>query len=256
MYNQKTFNELCVLYNEMVRVLLGLPRYCSASVGGFVCPREEKALGRCLRDVLNNYIPHIATGLPEYGIPPCEPLLIPSLTVKQSAGPIHVTSSYHDVVVKGPASMRVKDVRVNAKKHQVVAKLYIPELRMKGNYKVTGQLLMLPIEGDGKFSAKYSDINAIVTIVLGRLHRELAPDALACEDLDVKFHVGQASMQLENLFGGNNELGNAMNRFLNENWQKLAEELQTPMEEALRDFLKPLGDHAFATLDADDILIS
>lgn len=47
-----------------------------------------------------------------------------------------------------------------------------------------------------------------------------------------------------------------MNRFLNENWQKLAEELQTPMEEALRDFLKPLGDHAFATLDADDILTS
>lgn len=45
---------------------------------------------------------------------------------------------------------------VNAKKHEVVAKLYIPELRMKGNYKVAGQLLMLPIEGDGKFSAKYS----------------------------------------------------------------------------------------------------
>lgn len=50
--------------------------------------------------------------------------------------------------------------------------------------------------------------------------------------------------------------GNAMNRFLNENWQKLAEELQTPMEDALRDFLKPLADHAFATLNAEDILSS
>lgn len=45
-----------------------------------------------------------------------------------------------------------------------------------------------------------------------------------------------------------------MNQFLNENWQYLSKELQAPMEAALRDFLKPLADHAFATLNADDIL--
>lgn len=60
----------------------------------------------------------------------------------------------------GNYSIKITFFRVNAKKHQVVAKLYIPELRMKGNYKVAGQLLMLPIEGDGKFSAKYSKLNS------------------------------------------------------------------------------------------------
>lgn len=45
-----------------------------------------------------------------------------------------------------------------------------------------------------------------------------------------------------------------MNRFLNDNWENLAEELQAPIEEALRDFLKPLANHAFATMNADDIL--
>lgn len=47
-----------------------------------------------------------------------------------------------------------------------------------------------------------------------------------------------------------------MNKFLNENWQKLTEELQAPLEVALKDFLKPLADHSFATLNADDILYS
>lgn len=47
-----------------------------------------------------------------------------------------------------------------------------------------------------------------------------------------------------------------MNNFLNENWKNLSEELQVPMEAALRDFLKPLADHAFATLNADDVLSS
>ncbi|XP_014354708.2 protein takeout [Papilio machaon] len=151
--------------------------------------------------------------------------------------------------------MRITKVEVNSSKHEVIAKLYIPELRMKGHYNLSGKLLLLPVEGDGKFSAKYGDINAVLTIALGRLHRENNVDALACEKLDVKFDVGSASINLENLFDGDNELGNTMNTFLNENWQKLAKEFQEPMEEALRDFLKPLADHAFGTLNADDIFL-
>ncbi|CAG5036393.1 unnamed protein product [Parnassius apollo] len=224
------------------------------TVGGFMCPRDEEALADCLRDGLNVYIPELATGLPEYGIPPCEPLLIPALTIQQSAGPISITSTYTNVSVRGPASMRITNVVVDTSKHEVIAKLYIPELRLKGHYALSGKLLMLPVDGDGPFEAKYGDIDAVVTITLGRAHRENGVDALACDRLDVKFNVGSATMKLDNMFGGDNELGNAMNMLLNENWQKLAKELQGPMEEALRDFLKPLADHAFGTLDADDIL--
>lgn len=31
-------------------------------VGGFVCPRDEKALEKCLRDSLNGIIPQLSTG--------------------------------------------------------------------------------------------------------------------------------------------------------------------------------------------------
>ncbi|XP_075990709.1 uncharacterized protein LOC142986231 [Anticarsia gemmatalis] len=247
----KMWSFLCLV--GVISVAAGSKSFIN--FGGFVCPREEKALGRCLRDALNTYIPQLATGVPEYGVPPCEPLLVPSLSIQQSTGPISVVSNYSDVTVTGPASMKVREVHVNSADHKVIARLYIPELKMRGNYKLSGQLLMLPIEGDGDFAAKYGDIDALVTIVLGRQHRHNDEDALTCEHLDVSFHVGYASMQLDNLFGdGDGELSNAMNQFLNENWQKLAEELQTPMEEALRDFLKPLADHAFGTLNADDIL--
>ncbi|XP_063634652.1 uncharacterized protein LOC134805267 [Cydia splendana] len=222
--------------------------------GGIVCPREEKALGRCLRDALNAYIPKLATGVPEYGVPACEPLVVGALSVQQAAGPLAVTSSYTNVTVRGPSTMRVKDVQVDSKQHKIVSELYIPELRVTGNYKLSGQLLMLPIEGEGQFSGKYADIDAVVSIALGRAPRRRAPDALTCESLAVKFHIGHAELQLDNLFGGDGELGNAMNKFLNENWQKLAEELQAPLEEALRDFLKPLADHAFGMLRADDVL--
>lgn len=51
------------------------------------------------------------TGVPEYDVPPCEPLLVPALSVQQAAGPISVSSSYHDVTISGPSKMRIKDVQ-------------------------------------------------------------------------------------------------------------------------------------------------
>lgn len=51
------------------------------------------------------------------------------------------------------------------------------------------------------------DIDAVVTIRLGRSPRAGAKDALSCDQLDVKFHVGSCTVQLDNLFGGDGELG-------------------------------------------------
>lgn len=59
---------------------------------------------------LNIYQRCIFLGLPEYGIPPCEPLMIPTLTIEQTAGPISITSTYTGVSVRGPASMRITNV--------------------------------------------------------------------------------------------------------------------------------------------------
>lgn len=52
------------------------------------------------------------------------------------------------------------------------------------------------------------DIDAVVTITLGRAPVPGAPDVLTCEALEVKFHIGHAALQLDNLFGGDGELGN------------------------------------------------
>ncbi|CAH3980348.1 unnamed protein product [Pieris brassicae] len=224
--------------------------------GGFICPREEKALGKCLKDALNTYIPQLAAGIPKLDIPSCEPLLIRSLSVKQTTGPISVTSSFSDVYVRGPSTMRVKSIDIHAKDHEIVARLYIPELRMKGLYKLKGSLLMIPVEANGDFTSKYRDINATVTIKLGKRNVLNGLDALSCEKLDVNFQAGQVSMDLENLFGDDKNLSKTMNNFLNENWQSMSGELQAPIEEALRDFLKPLADHAFSTLYANDIFLS
>lgn len=46
-----------------------------------------------------------------------------------------------------------------------------------------------------------------MTIVLGRVPRENAADALACKSLDVKFNVKKVAIDLDHLFGGDDDLG-------------------------------------------------
>lgn len=59
------------------------------------------------------------------------------------------------------------------------------------------------------------NIDATVTIILGRRPRPGGVDALACQDLDVKFHAGHASVKLDNMFGGDGDLG----KISRINWQ-------------------------------------
>ncbi|CAF4830418.1 unnamed protein product [Pieris macdunnoughi] len=247
-------SSMVIIFSLMSVVLCHEKSYIN--FGGFICPREEKALGKCLKDALNTYIPQLAAGIPKLDIPSCEPLLIRSLSVKQTTGPLSVTSSFSDVYVRGPSTMRVKSIDIHAKDHEIVARLYIPELRMKGQYTLKGTLLMIPVEANGDFTSKYRDINATVTITLGRSKVFNGLDTLSCEKLDVNFQAGQVTMDLENLFGDDKDLSKTMNNFVNENWQSMSGDFQAPIEEALRDFLKPLADHAFATLYANDIFLS
>lgn len=46
-----------------------------------------------------------------------------------------------------------------------------------------------------------------MTIVLGRVPRDNAADSLACKSLDVKFNVKKVAIDLDHLFGGDDDLG-------------------------------------------------
>ncbi|GBP93152.1 hypothetical protein EVAR_64410_1 [Eumeta japonica] len=58
------------------------------------------------------------------------------------------------------------------------------------------------------------DINATVTLTLGREPRPDGEDALACKDLHIQFQIGSAVMHLDNLFDGDDQLGKSLTALL------------------------------------------
>ncbi|VVC90729.1 unnamed protein product [Leptidea sinapis] len=206
-----------------------------------VCHYSDPGVSGCIIRVAEQARKLLAHGIQSFGIQPLEPLKIPSIRLRQHNMP---QNSVYPDELRVSAYCTAALEAVGAKVHK---RIVIKDANVK--MRCTG-----PVDASLKeahsTTGEMGNIDATVTIKLGRRPRANSSDALSCEDLHVKFHIGQASMHLGSLFGGN-----AMNKFFNDNWEPISEELREPMEEALKDFLRPLADHTFGILDADDILL-
>lgn len=60
---------------------------------------------------MENLRPLMAKGIPEFGIPSCEPLIIPEVIIDQGHGPVSVKSSYRGIEVFGPMDFLIKNIK-------------------------------------------------------------------------------------------------------------------------------------------------
>lgn len=76
-----------------------------------VCHRTDPKLNDCLKQSVENLKPFLKTGIPEFGIPSCEPLEIPEVILDQGTGAVSVRSTYTDIKVFGPSEFTLKSVK-------------------------------------------------------------------------------------------------------------------------------------------------
>lgn len=79
-------------------------------------------------------------------------------------------------------------------------------------------------------------------------------DYFKAEDIDVDFNIGGASVHLDNLFGGDKELGSVMNRFLNENWREITAELRPALASSIEHILREIARRLYEIYPIQQIL--
>lgn len=68
-------------------------------------------MNECVKESIQNLRHLIARGIPEFGIPSCEPLCIPEVVIDQGTGPVSVKSTYTGVRVYGPSEFVLKSIK-------------------------------------------------------------------------------------------------------------------------------------------------
>lgn len=98
---------------------------------------------------------------------------------------------------------------------------------------MNGQVLILPITGDGKATLILENVDIVI---------KLKPKT---DSLKVDMELEKANIHLTNLFNGNQQLSDTMNVFINENWRELFTELKPALAYAIEEIGKSIMNRIF-----------
>jgi hypothetical protein len=193
---------------------------------------------------------------PELNIPNLNPLEVPEINIEGS-GRVSVNQHFNNVKIFGITKVKAdkfewvwniwriataKGVcRFDFDKKTLVLEGTFPELRMPGNYKLDGTILLFPIKGEGTGQTTLSEsqaswrsrsentvaVNLHVKCVLGYEEvKKKGKTYMKFVKSEVKITPGKIHFNFNNLFNGDKTLGDNINQVLNDNWAVVYEDIE------------------------------
>lgn len=188
-------------------------------------------------------------------MPSLDPLFVPEINIAQTGGGIQIAAGFKNITISGPTKFRLRSVRADVASDKFRMKIWFPALVMKAEYQIRGQLLMMPINGNGNCAGNFSDIDGALSLKLKRVKKD-GKEHYKVDFLLIDFNIGMAKVQLDNLFNGDVELSNSMNQFINENWRLVAAELRPALEQTISSILMEVTDKFFEAYPIEKLIVT
>ncbi|XP_063381560.1 protein takeout-like [Cydia fagiglandana] len=198
----------------------------SANVAPFLtaCKASDAA---CLLASARKAIPFVTAGVPELGLQPLDPMTIDKAGSREAG----LELDMRDTTVKGLKNCDVPNFKRNGRRMNLDVKC--PNLQLSGDYTLGGKLLILPIEGKGKYKIKIRDILVKIQIETADVEKngdKFWKVASWKFTTDVQTNVHYA---FQNLFNGNQQASDTIHQFANTNWKEIYNEVGTPVTSAI-----------------------
>lgn len=115
------------------------------------CKRTDPNREACIREVVEKMKPRLAKGIPELGVPPCDPMVIPKLNLKQPQGSnVGFDAVFTDMTFYHGLDFTLLKSNVDVDAGTVNVKLEFPHLDVEGDYKSKGKIFIAQFEGEGR----------------------------------------------------------------------------------------------------------
>ncbi|BFF90365.1 protein takeout [Drosophila madeirensis] len=222
---------------------------------GFPKCKRDANFDKCLVDAVNVAIQLLKNGNKEFGIPPLEPLAVKKLVIDAGNAPINLRQALKNIKVHDLISTsKILRYKTDLDKHLIICESRTDRIEMIGDYEMSGRILLLPITGHGK-----SNVTLLNTKIEHRLIGEpFEKDGvkyMRLKDYRVNFEPKRVYLNFENLFN-DRTLSDGMNRFLNENWETVFNELKVGYAKSFGLIFRELSNKLFEKVPFDTIFQS
>uniref|UniRef100_A0A224XV41 Putative hemolymph juvenile hormone binding protein n=1 Tax=Panstrongylus lignarius TaxID=156445 RepID=A0A224XV41_9HEMI len=206
-------------------------------------PKPE-VLDECIKNSLEELKPLLIKGAPELGLPSIRPLQIERIEMHEGQGNFKLKQILTNLKVYGLSDYEVKEIRSNFKELTFNTTLFTKKADFIGNYEMDGQVLVLPVKGNGKVNHNFTDVT-IKFITNLEKYQKNGEDYVRVKKVKMSINPKGAVVHFTNLFNGDKTLGDATNKFLNSNWKEAFETFRHLPENAFGEFIKSLSNRFF-----------
>ncbi|KAF2900820.1 hypothetical protein ILUMI_05359 [Ignelater luminosus] len=199
--------------------------------------------------------PGSVKGITEFKFPSVDPLYLPSLVVGEgTTGAVRVVQNFKDVNIYGISKAKIQNLKTTVTDSTFLMDVdaLIDTLNLKGDYSLNGQVLVLPIVGNGKCDIKLRNLKIKATFSCKIIEKEGQTYAKV-EDVKANLKPEKVEFQFDNLFNGDKQLADQILKLLNDNWSEVYEDIRPGYEEAIALIAKNITNLIFMNVPYDSL---
>ncbi|RZC42392.1 takeout, partial [Asbolus verrucosus] len=183
------------------------------------CSKSDPNLGQCMIESTVDAVGKLAAGSKDLGIVPLEPFFIEKVDLgNATSGAVNLHQIYRNMTIFGMTNATLKDSEANFTGDSCYWNYNTSTamVRMESNYTMTGQLLVFPINGNGRCTNLLYDIEGSNRIKCERYQKNNRTH-LRVTEFDIKITPKRVVFDYENIFNGSEQLSTEVVKTLNEN---------------------------------------
>ncbi|XP_012219468.1 protein takeout-like [Linepithema humile] len=202
------------------------------------CKRSDPNMSQCLTNVVKEAIIFLADGLESLKIEPLEQMKF-EFKINGTHGPVQMTQEYQNGKLYGLTKrFELHDFQIDWDNSVMKFYVFHEEISFLGDYKVQGKILVVPVYGNGKFKMSVYNVTTHHEIYFKTFEKN-RESYIRVNKYFIKTFYKRVTLHYDNLFDGNEALGNNINKFVNDNSMYLFGEFVPFLEEAFaRAFFK------------------
>lgn len=213
-------------------------------------------INTCLGATLEDLRSLMPTGIPELGLRPTEPLKIENIEFKTRPNivGVQIESEFSNVIVRHLSKFITNRIDADLEKRTLFISLTVPMVKIRGNYRVNGNVFVFQISGNGPFQATLNGVTGVGSAAI----EPVGPPGnqkLSIKRTNIDFDIASANVQMENPFDGRAPgVARTVNDFINQNSGLIINEVKPQIRDQVTQLVESVMNDAFSKLPADDFL--
>ncbi|RZC36435.1 uncharacterized protein BDFB_009197 [Asbolus verrucosus] len=217
------------------------------------CDRQQPDLKKCVLEAAQDGVSQLTKPFPKLNLPSLDPIEVKEMLVT-SAGRTKnfaVDQHYKNCQVFGLNKGEIYKFEFDFEKRTLDAGATFPEIVMNCDYSFKGQVLLVPINGEGRSSIRLRNSNSTGLLEYEEVkrRRRTYPKFVS---IKLRSKPELVSFNFENLFNGDKAMSDNANKMLNDNWQELYEDVEADYKKVVEEILLALLNNFFAKVSLEE----